>query len=37
MGIWMGLLVGLTVAAIFLYIRFNHLTKKLILTHLQKS
>lgn len=37
MGIWMGLLVGLTVAAIFLYIRLNHLTKKLILTHLQKS
>lgn len=37
MGIWMGLLVGLTVAAIFLYIRFNHLTKKLILTHSQKS
>lgn len=29
-GIWIGLLCGLTVAAIFLYIRFNNLTKKLI-------
>ncbi|MFB9057127.1 MATE family efflux transporter [Mariniflexile ostreae] len=29
-GIWIGLLVGLSVAAILLYIRFNHLTKKLI-------
>ena len=29
-GIWIGLLSGLTVAAIFLYIRFNILTKKLI-------
>ncbi len=29
-GIWIGLLSGLTVAAIFLYIRFNNLTKKLI-------
>ncbi|NBL64536.1 MATE family efflux transporter [Flavobacterium sp. NST-5] len=30
-GIWIGLLAGLTVAAIFLYIRFNYLTKKLII------
>ena len=30
-GIWIGLLAGLTVAAILLYIRFNRLTKKLVL------
>lgn len=30
-GIWIGLLAGLTVAAILLFIRFNYLTKKLIL------
>ena len=29
-GVWIGLLAGLTAAAIFLYIRFNYLTKKLI-------
>jgi len=29
-GIWLGLLVGLTSAAIMLYIRFNYLTKRLI-------
>ncbi len=29
-GIWIGLLVGLTAAAIMLYIRFNYLTKRLI-------
>ena len=29
-GIWIGLLAGLTAAAIFLYIRFNMLTDKLI-------
>jgi multidrug resistance protein, MATE family len=29
-GIWIGLLAGLTVAALFLYIRFSILTKKLI-------
>jgi multidrug resistance protein, MATE family len=29
-GIWVGLLAGLTTAAILLYIRFNYLTKKLI-------
>ncbi|MGC6429680.1 MAG: MATE family efflux transporter [Jejuia sp.] len=31
-GIWIGLLVGLTSAAILLYIRFNYLTKRLILS-----
>ncbi|MGB1307887.1 MAG: MATE family efflux transporter [Oceanihabitans sp.] len=31
-GIWLGLLAGLTTAAILLYIRFNYLTKKLIST-----
>ncbi|NNE78305.1 MAG: MATE family efflux transporter, partial [Pricia sp.] len=30
-GIWLGLLTGLTASAIMLYIRFNYLTKKLIL------
>ena len=30
-GIWIGLLAGLTAAAIFLYIRFSRLTKKLVL------
>ena len=30
-GIWLGLLAGLSVAAILLYLRFNYLTKKLIL------
>jgi MATE family multidrug resistance protein len=29
-GIWLGLLAGLTAAAIFLYLRFEKLTKKLI-------
>ena len=29
-GIWIGLLAGLTSSAIMLYIRFNYLTKKLI-------
>ncbi|MDD7887240.1 MATE family efflux transporter [Flavivirga sp. 57AJ16] len=29
-GIWLGLLAGLTTAAILLYIRFNYLTKKLM-------
>lgn len=33
LGIWLGLLAGLTSAAILLYIRFNYLTKKLILNH----
>lgn len=31
-GIWIGLLAGLTVAALFLYIRFDRLTKKSPLT-----
>ncbi|WP_224489409.1 MATE family efflux transporter [Robertkochia flava] len=30
MGIWIGLLSGLTVAAVFLYFRFNNLTRSLI-------
>jgi MATE family multidrug resistance protein len=30
-GVWIGLLAGLTAAAIFLYIRFTRLTKKLVL------
>lgn len=30
-GIWIGLLTGLTASAIMLYLRFNYLTKKLIL------
>lgn len=29
-GIWIGLLAGLTAASIFLFIRFNYLTKRLI-------
>ncbi|MGX7668250.1 MATE family efflux transporter [Flavobacterium pedocola] len=29
-GIWIGLLSGLTAAALFLYLRFNHLTNKLV-------
>lgn len=32
-GIWLGLLAGLTTASILLYIRFNYLTKKLILSN----
>lgn len=36
-GIWIGLLAGLTVAAIFLYIRFNYLTKKLVLKQLKEQ
>ncbi len=31
-GIWIGLLAGLTVAAVLLYIRFNYLTNKMITT-----
>lgn len=31
-GVWIGLLAGLSAAAIFLYIRFHYLTKKLINT-----
>jgi MATE family multidrug resistance protein len=33
MGIWIGLLAGLSSASILLYIRFNYLTKKLILSN----
>ena len=29
-GIWLGLLAGLTTAAVLLFIRFNYLTKRLI-------
>ena len=36
LGIWLGLLAGLTSAAILLYIRFNFLTKKLIQNELPK-
>ncbi|MGB5419507.1 MATE family efflux transporter [Algibacter sp.] len=32
-GIWLGLLAGLTTASILLYIRFNYLTKRLILSN----
>ncbi len=32
-GVWIGLLAGLTAAAIFLYIRFNKLTKQLVEQH----
>ena len=35
LGIWLGLLAGLTSAAILLYIRFNYLTKKLIIWNYQ--
>ena len=30
-GIWVGLLLGLTASAVMLYLRFNYLTKRLIL------
>lgn len=33
MGIWIGLLSGLTASGVLLYIRFNVLTRKLILNH----
>lgn len=29
-GVWIGLLAGLGAAAIFLYLRFNHITRKLV-------
>lgn len=35
-GIWLGLIAGLTSAAILLFIRFNYLTKKLIKTETPK-
>ncbi|MEL0650586.1 MATE family efflux transporter [Algibacter sp. TI.3.09] len=34
-GIWLGLLAGLTSASILLYIRFNYLTKRLILSNVE--
>lgn len=36
LGIWLGLLAGLTSAAILLYIRFDYLTKKLIKLEVSK-
>ena len=36
-GIWIGLLAGLTTAALFLYLRFANLTKKLIQNNTVKS
>ena len=36
-GIWIGLLAGLTAAALFLYLRFNNLTKQLIKNNKLKS
>jgi MATE family multidrug resistance protein len=36
-GVWLGLLAGLTAAALFLYIRFHYLTKSLILKDSLKS
>jgi MATE family multidrug resistance protein len=36
-GIWIGLLAGLTAAALFLYLRFEKLTKKLIDTQASTS
>jgi MATE family multidrug resistance protein len=35
-GVWIGLLAGLTAAALFLYIRFARLTRKLVLENLEK-
>jgi MATE family multidrug resistance protein len=35
-GVWIGLFSGLTTAAIFLFIRFHYLTKKLILENTSK-
>lgn len=36
-GVWIGLLAGLTAAALFLYIRFHYLTKALLLANRQKE
>ncbi|HBK82126.1 MAG TPA: MATE family efflux transporter, partial [Flavobacterium sp.] len=33
-GIWIGLLAGLTAAALFLYLRFKYLTEKLIIQNI---
>lgn len=35
-GVWIGLLAGLTAAAVFLYIRFARLTRKLVLENSEK-
>jgi MATE family multidrug resistance protein len=35
-GIWIGLLAGLTAAALFLYIRFARLTRKLVMQNENK-
>ena len=35
-GVWIGLLAGLTAAALFLYIRFARLTRKLVLENSEK-
>ena len=35
-GVWMGLLAGLTAAALFLYIRFTRLTRQLVIENTQK-
>jgi MATE family multidrug resistance protein len=35
-GIWIGLLAGLSTAAVFLYIRFSRLTRKLVLENSEK-
>jgi len=37
MGIWFGLLAGLTASAVMLYIRFNYLSNKLLLASESKS
>lgn len=34
-GIWIGLLVGLTASALFLYLRFTRLTKKMVLENIK--
>jgi MATE family multidrug resistance protein len=36
-GVWIGLLAGLTAAAVFLYIRFHYLTQKLITNSVSNS
>jgi len=36
-GVWIGLLAGLTAAALFLYIRFHLVTKRLILEQENKK
>ena len=35
-GVWIGLFAGLTTAAVFLFMRFHYLTKKLILENTSK-